>query len=104
LALPEAQDVFDRFVVGNGLFDDLDLDGGHELGDELAGFEVAPVVVGAVALGMIGIFAATALFSTDVVLPRQAARAHVSEGQELSFDLLDFSFRGLNMLLGVHVR
>ena len=40
--------MFDRFVVGNGLFDDLDLSGGNELGDELAGFEVAPVVVRAV--------------------------------------------------------
>jgi hypothetical protein len=29
LALPEAQDVLDGFVVGDRLFDDLDLGGGH---------------------------------------------------------------------------
>ena len=48
MALPEAQDVLDGFVVGDGLFDDLDLSGGNELGDEFAGFKVAPVGVRAV--------------------------------------------------------
>ena len=42
--------MLDGFVVGDRLFDDLDLGGGHELGDELTCAEVAPVVIRAVSL------------------------------------------------------
>jgi hypothetical protein len=51
------QESFDGSVVGDGLFDDPGLGGGQELGHELAVFEMAPVVIGAVSLFFI-VFAA----------------------------------------------
>ena len=94
-----------ELVVGGDLRPDLGQQRPtDELGGALALVDPAQLVVGAMALRVLGVLAATVGFSTDAVLLGETARSHLPQDDQLGLDLLNPLFEMLNRSGGAHVR